>query len=130
MCIHVLIIVIVWRGIHSRSDTNRFGAKGLSFYFSKLLYCLDQMLAVMLLSQHRVSSSKTVRPRAPCGVQCIGHTVRTWSVVSSEAPHLQFGEEVRTHLWMDEWNCPIPVLSLTKRLSLTQAAQGSPSQQA
>ena len=42
-------------------------AEGLSFYYPRLLHCLDQMLAVMLLSQHRVSSSKTVRPRAPCG---------------------------------------------------------------
>ena len=30
------------------------------------------MLAVMSLSQHRVSSSKTIRPRAPRGAQCIG----------------------------------------------------------
>ena len=29
------------------------------------------------LSQHRVSSSKTVRPRAPCGGRCIGHVVST-----------------------------------------------------
>ena len=28
--------------------------------------CPDQMLAVMVLSQHRVSSFKTVRPGAPC----------------------------------------------------------------
>ena len=55
------------KGIHSRSDTNRTGAEGLSFYYHRLLYCLDQMLAVMSLSQHRVSSSKTIRPRAPCG---------------------------------------------------------------
>ena len=46
----------------------------------------------MLLSQHRVLLSKTVRPRAPCGARCIGHAVRTWSVVCSEAPHSQFGE--------------------------------------
>ena len=52
------------KGIHSRSDTNRTGAEGLSFYYPRLLYCPDQMLAVMLLSQHRVSSSKTVRPHA------------------------------------------------------------------
>ena len=67
------------KGIHSRSDTNRTGAEGLSFYYPRLLHCLDQMLAVMLLSQHRVSSSKTVRPRALCGARCIGHAVSTWS---------------------------------------------------
>ena len=58
------------KDIHSRSDTNRTGAEGLSFYYPRLLYCLNQMLAVMSLSQHRVSSSKTVRPRAPCGARC------------------------------------------------------------
>ena len=26
-------------------------------------------------------SSKTVRPRAPCGARCIGHAVRIWSTV-------------------------------------------------
>ena len=75
------------KGIHSRSDTNRTGAEGLSFYYPRLLHCLNQMLAVMPLSQHRVSSSKTVRPRAPCGTRCIGHVVSTWSAVCSEAPH-------------------------------------------
>ena len=41
-----------------------------------LMYCLNQMLAVMLLSQHRVSSFKTVRPRASCGARCMGHAIR------------------------------------------------------
>ena len=81
------------------------------------------MLAVMLLSQHRVSSSKTVRPHVPCGARCIGHVVSTWSAVCSEAPHLQFGEGARHYLCMDEWNCPTPV---RRRLSLTQAARGKP----
>ena len=111
------------KGIHYTSDTNRTGAEGLSFYYPRLLHCLDQMLAVMSLSQHRVSSSKTVRPRAPCGARCIGHAVSTWSAVCSEAPHSQFGEEPRPHLCMDEWNRPTPV---RKRLSLTQAARGKP----
>ena len=81
------------------------------------------MLAVVLLSQHRVSSSKTVRPRAPCGARCIGHAVSTWSAVCSEAPHSQFGEGARSHLCMDEWNRPTPV---HRRLSLTQAARAHP----
>ena len=115
--------VVVWKDIHSRSDTNRIGAEGLSFYYLRLLHCLNQMLAVVLLRQHRVSSSKTVRPRAPCGAQCIGHAVRTWSVVCSEATHSQFGEGARPHLCMDEWNRPTPV---RRRLSLTQAARGKP----
>ena len=81
-----------FEGIHSRSDSSRTGAKGLSLYYPRLLHCLNQMLAVVLLSQHRVSLSKTVRPRAPCGARCIGHAVSTWSAVCSEAPHSQFGE--------------------------------------
>ena len=115
------------KGIHSRSDTNKTGAEGLSFYYPRLLHCLDQMLAVMSLSQHRVSPSKTVRPCATSGARYIEHAVSTWSAVCSEAPHSQFGEGARPHLCMDEWNRPTPV---RKRLSLTQATRGKPSQQA
>ena len=111
------------KGIHSRSDTNRTGAEGLSFYYPRLLHCLDQMLAVMSLSQHRVLSSKTARPSAPCGAPCIRHAVSTWSAVCSEAPHSQFGEGARPHLCMDEWNRPTPV---RRRLSLTQTTRGKP----
>ena len=81
------------------------------------------MLAVVLLSQHGVSSSKTVRPRVPCDAWCMGHAIRTWPAVCSEAPHLQFIEGARLHLCMDEWNHPTPVLKL---LSLTQAAWDKP----
>ena len=81
------------------------------------------MLAVVLLSQHRVSSSKTARARAPCGARCIEHAVSTWSAACSEAPHSQFGEGARPHLCMDEWNHSTPIRS---RLSLTQAARGKP----
>ena len=76
-----------------------------------------------VLSQYRVSSSKTVRRRAPCGARCIGHAVSTWSEVCSEAPHSQFGEGARPHLCMDEWNRPTPV---RRRLNLTQAVRGKP----
>ena len=81
------------------------------------------MLAVVLLSQHRVSSSKTVRPCAACGARCIGHAVSTWSAVCLEAPHSRFSEGARPHLCMDEWNRPTPV---RRRLSLTQAARDKP----
>ena len=89
----------------------------------RLLHYLNQMLAVVLLSQHRVSSSKTIRPRALCGARCIGHAVRTWSAVCSGAPHSQFGEGARPHLCMDECNRQTPV---RRWLSLTQAARGKP----
>ena len=67
------------KGIHSRPDTNGTGAEGLSFYYPRLLHCLDQMLVVVLFSQNRVLSFKTVRPHVPCGARCIGHAVSTWS---------------------------------------------------
>ena len=108
------------RGIHSRSDTNRIGAKGLSFYYP-MMHCLNQMLAVVLLSQHRVLSSKTVRPCAPCGARCIGHAVSTWSAICSKALHSQFDQGARPHLCMDEWNSLTPV-----RRRLTQASRGKP----
>ena len=104
------------KGIHSRSDTNRTGAEGLSFYYPRLLHCLNQMLAVVLLSQHRVSSSKTVRPRASCGAQCIGHAVRTWSAVCPEVPHSQFGERARPHLVHGRMESPnISLVSTNKQ---------------
>ena len=109
------------KGIHYRSDTNSTGAQDLSFYYPRLLYCLNQMLAVVLLSQHRVLSSKTVRPRAPCGARCIGYAVRTWFADCSKAPHTQFGEGARPHLCMDKWIRPTPI---RRRLSLTQATRG------
>ena len=112
-----------FKGIHSRPDINRTGAEGLSFYYPRLLSCLNQMLEVVLLSQHQVSSSKTVRPRVPCSARCIGHATGTWSAVFSEVPHSQLGEGARPHLCMDEWNRPTPVL---RRLSLTQATRGKP----
>ena len=51
----------------------RMGTEGLSYHHTNLLCCLDQMLAVMELSQHLVSSSKTVRPIIPRGARCMGH---------------------------------------------------------
>ena len=117
------MLVVVWKGIHSTSDTSRAGAEGLSFYYPRLLCCPDQMLAVMLLSQHRVLSSKTVRPSALSGSRCMGHAIRTWSAVCSAVPHSQFGEGARPYLCMDEWNRPTPVL---KRFSLNQAARDKP----
>ena len=118
-----LIVVVVWKGIQSRSDTNRNRAEDLSFYYPRLLNCPDQMLTVILLSHHRISSCKTVRPHAPCNARCMRHAIRTWSAVFLGAPHLQFGERARPHLCMDEWNHPTSVL---RRLNLTQAAREKP----
>ena len=80
----------------------KMGTEGLSFYHSNLLCCLDQMLAVIELSQHLVSSSKTVRPIIPRGARCVGHVKILWSVVCSLAPYSHFAEGARPHLCMDE----------------------------
>ena len=59
----------------------RMGTEGLPFYHPNLLCCLDQMLAVIELSQHLVSSSRTVRFIIPRGARCVGHVKILWSAV-------------------------------------------------
>ena len=49
--------------------------------------CFSQMLTVRDLSQHLVSSSKTIRPNIPRGARCMGHCEMMWSAVCSLAPH-------------------------------------------
>ena len=61
-----------------------------------------QMLAVMVLSQHRVSTSKTVSPRIPAGARCTGHVGMMCSAVCSTAPHSQFDVGARPHLCMKD----------------------------
>ena len=68
----------------------RMGTEGLSFYHPNLLWGLDQMLAVIELSQHIVSSSKTVRPIIPRSAQCVVHLKIMWSAVCSLALHSHF----------------------------------------
>ena len=62
----------------------------------------NQMLAVMVLSQHRVSTSKTVSPRTPVGARCTGHVRMMCSAVCSAAPHSQFDVGARLHLCMND----------------------------
>ena len=68
----------------------RMGGEGLSFYHPNLLCCLDQMLAVMELSQHLASSSKTVKHIILRGARCVGEVKIMWSAVCSLAPTLAF----------------------------------------
>ena len=51
----------------------------------------------------------------------MGRTIKKWSAVCSEAPHLRFGEEVRPYFVHGRWNRPTPV---RRRLSLTHAVWG------
>ena len=62
----------------------------------------NQMLAVMVLSQHRVSTSKTVSPRIAVGARCTGHVRIMCSAVCSAAPHSQFDVGARPHLCMND----------------------------
>ena len=61
-----------------------------------------QMLAVIVLSQHCVSTSKTVSPRIPVGAQCMGHVRIMCSAVCSAAPHAQFNVGARPHSCMND----------------------------
>ena len=81
------------------------------------------MLAVMVLRQHRVSTSKTVSPRIPVGARCTGHVRMMGSAVCSAAPHSQFDVGARPHLCMNDRKHPTPAC---KRLSLTHDDLGRP----
>ena len=119
----VVVVVVVLKGIHFRSGTNRTGNEGLSFHYPRPLYSPDQMLAVMVLSQHRVSSSKTVRTRAPCGARCMGHVNhvnKTWSAICLAALHSQFGEGARppfVHGRMELPNTSLQAIELDRSYS-------------
>ena len=115
------VVVVVRKGIHSGLNSNITGAEGLFFLYLRLLYRSDQILAVMMLSQHQVSSIKIVRPRAPCGARRMGHAIKTWSAVCSRVPHSQFGDRARPHFCMNEGNRPKPV---RRQLNLTEAVRG------
>ena len=47
---------------------------------------------------------KTVRPRAPCGIRCMGHAVRTWSAVCSMAPQAHF--KIGASRFQQTWSVP------------------------
>ena len=70
MHLAAILLLVDWSGTkaHSRPEQIKARAEGLSFYHPGLLRCPDQMLAVLVLSQHRVASSKTCRPRVPLGI--------------------------------------------------------------
>ena len=99
-------------------NKKRMGTEGLIFYHPNLLCRLDQMLAVIELSQYLVLSSKTVRPIIPRGARCVGHIKIMWSAVCSLVPHSHFAEEARPYLCIDQLKRPTPV---RRRLNLIQA---------
>ena len=99
--------------------TTRKEAEGLAFYHLILLCCLDQMLAVTELSQHLVSSFKTIRPIIPRGARCVEQVKIMWSAVCSQTLHSHFAEEARPYLCMGKPKRPTPA---RRRLSLAQIA--------
>ena len=77
-------MVFKWHFSWADFLANRHRVPVLSFFFiwrdiQKIRW--DQMLAVVVLTQHRVSSSKTVRPATPPGARCMEHVEITWSAV-------------------------------------------------
>ena len=87
------------------SNTIRFLVYGGSFFPLGGIHIQlfrNQMLAVMVLSQHRVSTSKTVSPRIPVGARCTGHVRIMCSAVCSAAPYSQFDVGARPHLCMND----------------------------
>ena len=86
------------------------------------LCCPDQMLVVMMLSRHRVLSSRTFRPRAPYVVPDVWGTLlgNSRGLFKSVALAIRW-KSYRPHLCIDEWNRPTPVC---KRLSQIQAVRG------
>ena len=83
--------------------------RGFSLYYPRLLYFSDQMLVVMLFSQHCVLLSEIITPRALCDVQCMVNAIRTWFAVCLKTLHSQFGEEARSDLCINKCNLPRPV---------------------
>ena len=83
--------------MHLRLNQNLFL---LSSSFGKDPHFL--MLAVMVLSQHGVSTSKTVSLRIPVGARCTGYVRMMCSAVCSAAPHSQFDVGARPHLCMND----------------------------
>ena len=83
----LLLFLDVWQGINDPGQTQqKDGHRGLSFCHPNLLCRLDQMLTVMELSQHLVSSLKTVKPIIPRGTRCMGHLKIMCSTVCLPAP--------------------------------------------
>ena len=91
------------------SHKKRMRIEDLSFCHPSLLFCLDQMLAVTELSQHLVTSSKTVKLIIPRGARCMGHVEIMLSAVCSLEPHSHCAEKARALLCMDEPKRPTPV---------------------
>ena len=49
--VSVVVVVVLVVGIHSRSDTNRTGAEGLSFYYPRLLVDVDYFITINVHTQ-------------------------------------------------------------------------------
>ena len=77
------------------------------------------MLTALILSQRRVSSSRTNRLGISFGVGACRNDV----VCSLLRGTTQFGEGATPHLYMDEWNRPTPV---RRRFSFTHDVLGKP----
>ena len=88
--------------VRHKQDWDQDWGRGFILLLPQVAVLPGSDAGISVIKPASCSSSKTVRPRAPCGARCIGQVVRTWSAVCLEAPHLQFGKGARLHLCMDE----------------------------
>ena len=86
----------------------------------RLLYCPDQMLFVIVLTQHQILSSKILNLVLHIVPNVWNTIIRTWSAVCLGELHSQCSEQARPRLCMDESNCPTPV---RRQFRLTQAVR-------
>ena len=54
----------------------------------------------------------------------MGHVIRTWSAVCSEALHSQFGKKARPHLCMSKWNSPTSICKWNSPIELNPSYSG------
>ena len=114
----LLLLFVVKQGIHDPDQTQeKDGGRGFILLPPQPAELPRSDAGSDGVSQHLVSSSKTVRPIIPRGARCMGQVKIMWSAVCSLAPHSHFVEEARPHLSMDEPKHPTPV---RRRLCLTQ----------
>ena len=111
------------REYFSHGSLNRLRVMGLSFYHPMPSNCLGQTLTTRVLSQHFVSSSKTIKSGISWGARCVRHCEMTWSAVCSVAPHSQFENGARPHLYLDEqksrWRLSLTQDALDKRILIS-----------
>ena len=87
----LVVVVVVCKRIHSRSDKNRIATEGLSFYSHDVVLHVSDAGNGGGVEPELRFLIQTVRLCAPCGARCMGHVIRTWFLVCSMVPNWQTG---------------------------------------